>query len=119
MYLILVISVPEYEVIAPFQSDESGKIVDYFLHGQTRPRRDTKELNFWYFKVNAFGTSMHLNLTEVRPNITSGAVVEMVNKNGSSTYKDIPRSVYYAGHVVSDPESLVAISGNKGLVRNR
>ena len=115
-YLIFGILVPEYEVISPYQSDESGNIVDYVLHGQTRTRRATNEPKFWYFKMEAFGRSFHLKVAKTTPHITSGAVVETVDDKGKSTYKEVPRSVYYTGHVTSDPESLVAISGNKGLV---
>lgn len=110
------ISVPEYEVISPYQSDEFGNLVGYSLRTQTRTRRNTKEANFWYFKVEAFGRSIHMNLTKVRPYITSAALVQTVHTNGSSTYKEIPRGVYYTGHVTSDPGSLVAINENNGLV---
>ncbi|XP_020600997.1 A disintegrin and metalloproteinase with thrombospondin motifs 6-like [Orbicella faveolata] len=56
-----------------------------------------------------------MNLTKVRPFITSAALVQTVHINGSSTYKEIPRGVYYTGHVTSDPGSLVAINENNGL----
>ena len=112
-------TVPEYEVISPYQTDESGDWIDYSLHGQSRTRRSTNGANFWYFKVNAFGRLIHLNLTKVNPYVTSGALVQTVHKNGSSTYKEIPRSVYYTGHVMSDPESLVAITGKNGLVSEK
>ena len=112
-------SVPEYEVISPFQADEFGNLVGYSLPTQTRTRRNTNEASFWYFKVEAFGTSIHMNLTKVRPFISSAALVQTVHINGSSTYKEIPRGVYYAGHVTSDPGSLVAINEKKGLVRKQ
>lgn len=108
--------VPEYEVIAPYKSDDSGSFVDYVHHDEERTRRATSEPNFWYFKIEAFGRSLHLNVTKVMPKITAGAVVETVDHSGKSTYKEVPRGVHYTGHVTSGPESLVAISGNKGLV---
>lgn len=108
--------VPEYEVIAPYKSDDSGSFVDYVHHDEERTRRATSEPNFWYFKIEAFGRSLHLNVTKVMPKITAGAVVETVDHSGKSTYKEVPRGVHYTGHVTSEPESLVAISGNKGLV---
>lgn len=107
--------VPEYEVIAPYKSDDSGSFVDYVHHDEERTRRATSEPNFWYFKIEAFGRSLHLNVTKVMPKITAGAVVETVDHSGKSTYKEVPRGVHYTGHVTSEPESLVAISGNKGL----
>ena len=108
--------VPEYEVIAPYKSDDSGSFVDYVHHDEERTRRATSVPNFWYFKIEAFGRSLHLNVTKVMPKITAGAVVETVDHSGKSTYKEVPRGVHYTGHVTSEPESLVAISGNKGLV---
>ena len=108
--------VPEYEVIAPYKSDDSGSFVDYVHHDEEKTRRATSEPNFWYFKIEAFGRSLHLNVTKVIPKITAGAVVETVDHSGKSTYKEVPRGVHYTGHVTSEPESLVAISGNKGLV---
>ena len=108
--------VPEYEVIAPYKSDDSGSFVDYVHHDEERTRRATSEPNFWYFKIEAFGRSLHLNVTKVMPKITAGAVVETVDHSGKSTYKEVPHGVHYTGHVTSEPESLVAISGNKGLV---
>ena len=113
------ISVPEYEVISPYQADEFGNLVGYSLLTQTRMRRNTNEANFWYFKVEAFGRSIHMNLTRVRPYIRSAALVQTVHTNGSSTYKEIPRGVYYTGHVTSDPGSLVAVNENNGLVRKQ
>ena len=108
--------VPEYEVIAPYKSNDSGSFVDYVHDDEERTRRATSEPNFWYFKIEAFGRSLHLNVTKVMPKITAGAVVETVDHSGKSTYKEVPRGVHYTGHVTSEPESLVAISGNKGLV---
>lgn len=110
-------SVPEYEVISPLQADEFGNLVGYPLHTQTRTRRNTNEANFWYFKVEAFGRSIHMNLTKVRPYITSTALVQTVHVNRSSTYKEIPRVVHYTGQVTYDRGSLVAISEISGLVR--
>ena len=116
VYIIFCTVVPEYEVIAPYKSDDSGSFVDYVHHDEERTRRATSEPNVWYFKIEAFGRSLHLNVTKVMPKITAGAVVETVDHSGKSTYKEVPRGVHYTGHVTSEPESLVAISGNKGLV---
>lgn len=119
MFLSYFKSVPEYEVILPYQSDESGNLVDYSLRCQTRTRRSTNKPNFWFFKMDAFGKSIHLNVTEVNPYIISGALVQTIHNNGSSTYKEITRSVYYAGHVMSERRSLVAISSRNGLVSEK
>jgi len=94
-------------------------VVNHFLHGLSRTRRGINDPNFWYFRVEAFGKSLHLNVTEARPLMSSRAVVQTVDNNGSSTYKKISRGIHYTGHVISDPESLVAISGNRGLVSEK
>ncbi|XP_022792548.1 A disintegrin and metalloproteinase with thrombospondin motifs 6-like [Stylophora pistillata] len=107
--------VPEYEVIAPYQSDDLGNFVDYILHDEVRTRRAISEPDFWYFKIEAFGRSLHLNVTKVTPRVTAGAEVETVDNSGKSTYREVPRCVHYTGHVTSEPGSLVAISENKGL----
>ena len=52
----------------------------------------------------------------MKPLVSSNALIQMVHNDGTSTYKDIPRGLHYTGHVVSDPDSLVALSENKGLV---
>ena len=103
----------------PYESDESGNLVNSFLQEQFKTRRDTKGPNLKYFKVQAFGRSLHLKVTEAKPQISLGAMVQTVDDNGSSTYKEIPRGVYYSGHVMSDPGSLVAVNGNKGLVSDK
>ena len=103
----------------PYESDESGNLVNRLLQEQFRTRRETKTPKFKYFKVQAFGNSLHLKVTEVKPQIYFGAMVQTVDDNGSSTYKEIPRGVYYTGHVMSEPGSLVAINGNKGLVSEK
>ena len=106
-------------MILPYQSDKSGNMVNHFLHEQTRPRRSTHEPNVRYFNVHAFGRSMRLNVTQSKPLISSGALVQTLNSDGSTTYRDIPHGAYYTGHVVSDPGSLVAVRGNKRLVSRK
>jgi len=103
-------------VIALHQSDEYGNTVENLLHGKTRARRATNEQNALYYNIQAFGRSMLLNVTQMKPLVSSNALIQMVHNDGTSTYKDIPHGLHYTGHVVSDPDSLVALSENKGLV---
>lgn len=114
--MIIFSTVPAYEVTTLYQSDESGNLGNRVNQKQTRTRRGAKESNFRYFKVQAFGRSLHLKVTGVRPQISSQAVVQVVDDNGRSTYGKMPSGVYYTGHVVSDPISLVAVSESRGLV---
>lgn len=108
--------VPEYEVTALYQSDEYGNKVENLLHGKTRARRATYEQNSLYYNIQAFGRSMLLNVTQMKPPVSSNALIQTVHNDGTSTYKDIPHGLHYTGHVVSDPDSLVALRENKGLV---
>ena len=101
---------------ALYQSDEYGNIVENLLHGKTRARRATYEQNSLYYNIQAFGRSMLLNVTQMKPPVSSNALIQMVHNDGTSTYKDIPHGLHYTGHVVSDPDSLVALRENKGLV---
>ena len=59
---------------------------------------------------------MLLNVTQMKPLVSSNALIQTVHNDGTSTYKDIPHGLHYTGHVVSDPDSLVALRENKGLV---
>ena len=103
-------------MIALHQSDEYGNTVENLLHGKTRARRATNEQNALYYSIQAFGRSIILNVTQMKPLVSSNALIQMVHNDGTSTYKDIPHGLHYTGHVVSDPDSLVALSENKGLV---
>ena len=103
-------------MIAPYQSDESGNMIGTFFQGQARTRRETNVPNARYYSVNAFGRSMLLNVTQTKPLISSSALIQTVHNDGTSTYNDIPHGLHYTGHLVSEPESLVAVSENKGLV---
>ena len=111
-------SVPEYDVTSPFQADESGNFLSYKLHEQARRRRDADEPNAWYYKMEAFGMTLHLNLTKSKNLFERGLVVETIHKNGSKGYSEPPHTAFYDGHVISDPNSVVAISNHDGLVSN-
>ncbi|KAJ7328150.1 metalloendopeptidase [Desmophyllum pertusum] len=107
--------VPEYDVTSPFQADESGNFLSYKLHEHARRKRDADEPNAWYYQVEAFGMSLHLNLTKNTNVLAPGLVVEKVNKNGSKEHSKLPHTAFYDGHVTSDPNSLVAIGNHDGL----
>jgi len=66
--------------------------------------------------VEAFGMSLHLNLTKNSNVLAPGMVVETVNKNGSTEYSKPPHTSLYDGHVASDPNSMVAVGNHDGLV---
>ena len=98
--------------------DESGNFLSNKLHEHARRKRGTNhdEPHLWYYQVQAFGMSLHLNLTKNTNLLVPGLVVEKINKNGNKEYSEIPHTAFYAGHVTSDPNSVVAISNHDGLV---
>lgn len=108
--------VPQYDVTSPFQADESGNFLSYKLHEHARQKRGADEPNVWYYHVEAFGMSLHLNLTKNSNVLAPGMVVETVNKNGSTEYSKPPHTSLYDGHVTSDPNSMVAVGNHDGLV---
>lgn len=107
--------VPEYEVVSPFQADETGKFVTHILQKRSRTKRTTSKQSSWFYKINAFGLTLHLNVTKGRHIVAPGTVVETTHENGSTTYSAPPKNTFYSGHVVSHPASSVAISNQDGL----
>jgi len=112
-------SVPEYEVISPFQADVAGQYITHVLHKRTRTKRSTYQPDSWFYKMDAFGFSLHLNVTKAKHLLAPGSIVETTHENGSKSYTSLPKNTFYRGHVVSHPGSVVAISNQDGLVSNK
>ena len=110
------LSVPEYDVTTPFRTDESGGYLshDLELH-RARQVQSAQRPNVWYFKMKAFGKSLHLNLTKSTDFLSSGLKAERY-QNGSVSYEDLPENYFLKGHVSSAPGSSVSISNYNGLV---
>lgn len=115
-YCYHIISVPKYEVILPFQADETGQFITHALHRRSRRKRSTGQQQFWFYSVNAFGSSLHLNVTKAKNILSPGSIVETTHENGSISYSTPPKNTFYRGHVVSQPGSAVAINNLNGLV---
>lgn len=107
--------VPKYEVISPFQADETGQFITHALHRRSRRKRSTSQQQFWFYSVNAFGSSLHLNVTKAKNILSPGSIVETTHENGSISYSTPPKNTFYRGHVVSQPGSAVAINNLNGL----
>ncbi|XP_027054946.1 A disintegrin and metalloproteinase with thrombospondin motifs 3-like [Pocillopora damicornis] len=108
--------VPEYEVSNPYQSNDEGEFVSYSLH-PARAKRSLGLDDFSSFKLNAFGSNLHLKLKRNEHLISPGLKVLRENSDGSMTSYPVPENTYYLGHVASDPSSTVAVSNYGGLVR--
>lgn len=115
-YLFSVLSVPDYEVISPFQADDAGKFISHELYKRSRSKRSTTQPDSWFYKMDAFGLSLHINVTKAKHLLAPGSIVETTHENGSKSYTALPKNSFYSGHVVSHPGSVVAISNEGGLV---
>lgn len=107
-------TVPEYEVIHPYQSNAAGEATSFALH-QSRHRRSTDDSDVKYYQLKAFGSDLHIrlkrNIALMNPRLT----VESQNEDGSMTSHSVPDNTFYLGHVSSDPGSVVALSTHQGL----
>nr|XP_058945232.1 A disintegrin and metalloproteinase with thrombospondin motifs 18-like [Pocillopora verrucosa] len=111
--------VPEYDVIIPYHSKESGKFVSLSL-GQSRHRRSVGESEVTHYKLAAFGQELHVTLTRNGILMNHGLTVKTQNANGTMTSHPVPENTFYLGHVSSDPGSVVAVSelgGLTGIIR--
>ena len=99
VYLCLV---PEYEITEPYQSNQDGEFVSHTLHER--------------HKMDAFGNKMHLKLTRNTRMVKPGLELETRHENGDITRTPIKSDSLFQGKEISDPDSLVAVSSDKGLV---
>ena len=84
---------------------------------RTRQRRSTESSNVFY-KMHAFGKDLHLNLALNDKLMSPGLQFEQTLPSGDVSMKPVPKNTFYLGHVSSDPDSLVAVSSDEGLVSN-
>ncbi|XP_068734919.1 A disintegrin and metalloproteinase with thrombospondin motifs 6-like isoform X2 [Montipora capricornis] len=107
--------VPDYDVAAPFQTDENGNFVSHEFLLHAKHKRSTEEPNAWYFNIKAFGMFLHLNLTRNKDFLAPDLRIER-HQNGSVNYEDVPQDSFLRGHVNSVPGSSVSISHDHGLM---
>ncbi|XP_078372204.1 A disintegrin and metalloproteinase with thrombospondin motifs 6-like isoform X1 [Oculina patagonica] len=105
--------VPRYEVTEPYQTNENGEFVSHTLH--ERHTRDIHNSGAWYYKMDAFGNKMHLKLTRNTQLVKPGLALETRHENGDVTRTPVKSDSLFHGKDVSDPDSLVAVSNDKGL----
>jgi len=107
--------VPEYHVTSPYQSNDAGDFVSYSLH-PTREKRSTGEaLDHSFYKLDAFGSKLHLKLKKNDHLMAPGMRVSRENSDGTVTSHSAPENTFYLGNVVSDPQSMVAVKNDGGL----
>ena len=109
------LQVPEYDIANLYQSDEQGDL-SYPMH-QTRNKRDTEAHEPSFYKLDAFGSKLHLKLKRNDHLMAPGLTILRQNNDGTTTAHPAPENTFYLGQVASDPRSTVAVSNNGGLVR--
>lgn len=108
--------VPEYHVTSPYQSNDAGDFVSYSLH-PTREKRSTGQpMDHSFYKLDAFGSILHLKLKKNEHLMAPGMKVSRENSDGTVTTHPAPQNTFYLGNVVSDPQSTVAVRNDRGLV---
>lgn len=109
-----VLLVPEYEITEPYQSNQDGEFVSHALH-----ERHTRDLHdgALFCKMDAFGNKMHIKLTRNTRMVKPGLELETRHENGDITTTPVKSELLFHGKETSDPDSLAAVSNDKGLVR--
>lgn len=106
--------VPEYDVSSPYQSNYEGDFVSYSMY-PARTKRSTVLHDSSFYKLDAFGTKLHLKLKRNEHLMTPSIKVLRLNSDGTVTSHSAPENTFYLGHVDSDPRSTVAVSNDGGL----
>ena len=91
----------------------------YGLNQDTRQRarrEAERDANPIFYSLDAFGKPLQVRLARSPDATSRGIKLETINADGSTTQRDLPLTSHYAGHVVSDPSSSVALSIGDGLV---
>lgn len=109
-------TVPEYDVVSPFHSNDDGEFVSFNLRDGGRQRRSLNDLNRPNYKLRAFGKDLHLKLVRNDRLMAPGLQFEEKLASGQTLRSPAPENTFYLGHVASDPDSLVAVSNGEGLV---
>ncbi|KAL9986875.1 hypothetical protein ACROYT_G001084 [Oculina patagonica] len=105
--------VPEYEITEPYQSKEDGEFVTHTRH--KRHTRDIHESGARFYKMDAFGNKLHLKLTRNTQLVKPGLELETRLENGDVTRTPVKSDSLFLGKEINDPDSLVAVSNDKGL----
>lgn len=109
--------VPEYDIAVPYESNEHGHFVSHRLH-EKRSRRSTDSGDgVSFYKMDAFGKTLHLKLTQNNEFMAPGLMAETRHKDGTIKAVPVTKKHFFLGKLTSDPDSLVAVSRDEGLVR--
>ena len=107
--------VPDYDVAHPFLTDNEAAFSSNNLHQRSRQRRDLGQDDPIF--LDALGKRFHLKVSKSDDILAPGAKVKIIEADGKINVREPLRLDYYQGHVLSDPNSIVAISNDgTGLV---
>ena len=81
-----------------------------------RHKRDAHAGEDWHYKMDAFGSKMHLKLARNTQLVKPGLELETRHDNGDVTRTPIQSGSFFHGREISDPSSFVALSNARGLV---
>lgn len=87
------------------------------MQSHTRNKRDVEPPESAFYKMDAFGSTLHLKLKRNDNLLAPGMTVIRRNRDGTTTAHPAPANTFYHGQVISDPKSIIAVSNHKGLVR--
>ena len=82
-----------------------------------RRRRSIGHPDVLHYKLHAFGSKLQLRLKRNINLMSPNLVIERHHSGGMVTTHPAPRNKYFLGKVSSDPDSLVALRSDRGLVR--
>ena len=82
-----------------------------------RQRRNAAYADVIHYKLHAFGSKLQLRLKRNMMLMAPNLVIETRHRDGMVTAHPPPKNKFYLGKVASDPESLVALRSDRGLVR--
>ncbi|XP_022792564.1 A disintegrin and metalloproteinase with thrombospondin motifs 6-like [Stylophora pistillata] len=100
--------VPEYDISEPYEEKTADQ-------RQKRSAKDYDIPDKKYFKIKAFGEVLPLQLKLNQRLMSSDFRVEINRRDGRTEHQPAPKNSFYLGKVVSEPESMVAVSHSEGM----
>ena len=111
--IFFVFVVPEYDVTTPRQTESNGRVMSHF-----RRRRSVAPPDVLHYKLHAFGSKLKLRLKRNSMLMAPNLVIETHAREGVVTIRPPPKNKFYLGKLPSDPDSMVALRSDRGLVRD-
>lgn len=106
--------VPDYDITEPYPSQDEN-------NGQRQKRSLQNDDNFKekFYKMKVFDEELPLQLSLNQQLMPPDMRVEIKRSDGTTDYHPAPENTFHLGTVLSDPESMVAVSHAEGMVRTK